>query len=354
MSIQNRLRFPLLALALFAALAAMWAGLVRLGWDLPPLTETLPTSHGALMIAGFLGTLIGLERAVALNYRWTYLAPAMTALSTFALILGVPKPVPQILLTLGSVLLAILFAFIVRQHFALFTITMALGTLTWLGGNVLLVAGQDIYRLTLWWMGFLILTIVGERIEMSRLLRIPRAVYALFLGAVGVFLLGVIVSVAELELGTRIAGGGMIALALWLLRYDIATRTVKMQGLTRFIALCLLVGYAWLAVSGGIALAFGKITVGPRYDAFLHTILLGFVFSMIFGHAPIIFPAVLQVEMAYRPRFYAHLALLHLSLILRVAGDLAALDEVRMWGGMINVIAILLFLFNTTRSVRRK
>ena len=42
----------------------------------------------------------------------------------------------------------------------------------------------------------------------------------------------------------------MLVLAVWLFRYDIARRTVLQSGLTRFIALCLLAGYGWLAVGG--------------------------------------------------------------------------------------------------------
>lgn len=40
-------------------------GLIRLGWQLPALTPSLALAHGPLMISGFLGTLITLERAVA-------------------------------------------------------------------------------------------------------------------------------------------------------------------------------------------------------------------------------------------------------------------------------------------------
>ena len=48
-----------------------------------------------------------------------------------------------------------------------------------------------------------------------------------------------------------------------------------------------------------------------------------FVFAMVFGHAPIIFPAVLRVTVPYHPVFYAPLVLLQASLALRVAGDAA-------------------------------
>lgn len=48
-------------------LAGMWAGLVRLGWALPTVHLALPLAHGPLMVSGFLGTLISLERAMALG-----------------------------------------------------------------------------------------------------------------------------------------------------------------------------------------------------------------------------------------------------------------------------------------------
>ncbi len=86
----------------------------------------------------------------------------------------------------------------------------------------------------------------------------------------------------------------------------------------------------------------------------LHTIFLGFVFSMIFGHALIIFPALLHVQMVYRPWLYSHLILLDLTLALRVAGDLIPYWPARMWGGLLNVLVLLLFLVNTVTSIRRR
>jgi hypothetical protein len=128
---------------------------------------------------------------------------------------------------------------------------------------------------------------------------------------------------------------------------------VRKTGLPRFIAVCLLSGYVWLAAGGLMALVFGGVAAGPRYDAMLHAIFLGFVFSLIFGHAPIVFPAVLGVPLAYHPSFYAPLALLQLSLALRVVGDLSLWWAGRQWGGLLNAVAILLFLLNTMRVVRR-
>ena len=72
---------------------------------------------------------------------------------------------------------------------------------------------------------------------------------------------------------------------------------------------------------------------------------------MIFGHAPIIFPAILGAPVIFSPAFYAQLILLHLSLIIRISGDLLGNQVVRQWGGLFNEVAILLFLGMTIYSI---
>ncbi len=102
-----------------------------------------------------------------------------------------------------------------------------------------------------------------------------------------------------------------------------------------------------MLLSGG--LGFG----GAAYDAALHAVLLGFVFSMVFGHAPIILPAVLRVAVPYASYFYAPLALLHASLFIRVAGDWIGLPDWRAWGGALNGLALLAFVLGTIGAVIR-
>ena len=164
-------------------------------------------------------------------------------------------------------------------------------------------------------------------------------------------LTGLIVIGSSFDIGVRLVGAGMVGLALWLGRHDIARRTVRQAGVTRFIAVCLLSGYVWLGLSGLLAVVFGGISAGPQYDAMLHAFFLGFVFAMIFGHAPIIFPAVLGARMAFRPMFYAHAILLQVTLILRLAGDVMGWGPGRQVGGLLNVVVLLLFLANTVYAL---
>ena len=189
------------------------------------------------------------------------------------------------------------------------------------------------------------LTIAGERLELSRLLRLSWAHHGLFLLAMSLLLAGLLLLTTVFVHGVRLTGVGMVALAWWLLQYDIARRTVRQMGLTRFIALCLLSGYVWLGVGGVLTWRFAGVLAGPYYDAMLHAVFVGFVFAMIFGHAPIIFPAILgRTTSPYHPALYVPLLLLHTSLLLRVVGDLIGWWPGRQWGGLLNALAVLLFL----------
>lgn len=344
-------RKGLLAAAMLGLLAGLWAGLLRLGINWPLLHPALPMSHGPLMVAGFLGTLICLERSVALGVRWAYAPPALTALGALGVVLRMDDWPGPLLIALGSAGLVVVMTALWNRHRTLYGATLVAGAAAWLGGNLLWLFGATVPSVVVWWMAFLVLTIAGERLELSRLLRLSRPVQALFVACAGVLGAGLFVAVADLALGTRIAGASMIAFALWLLRYDIAWRRLHAGGQARFVAVSLLSGYVWLAVGGALAVLYGGMMAGPRYDAMLHSVFVGFTFAMIFGHAPIVFPAILHIPLAYRPRFYAHLVLLHVTLLMRVAGDLLGIWPLRTWGGVLNVVVLLLFLFSTAAAV---
>ncbi|MEN8171656.1 MAG: hypothetical protein ABFS03_02145 [Chloroflexota bacterium] len=337
-------RIPLMLFSITALVAAMWAGLIRLGWHWPVLQPTLPLGHGPLMISGFLGTLLILERAVALGVRWPYIGSLLSGVGGLLLAIGWSEHLGPVLLTLGSLWLVIIFVVVLRQHWASYTLVMGLGAVAWLIGSLFWLFGWPVHTFVLWWAGFLILTIVGERLELGRILRLSQNTKLAFNLAVSIFVIGLVVMMLHYDIGIRIVGLGMLFQALWLLRFDIARRTVRQSGLTRYIAICLLSGYVWMIVSGVIAMIYGSVTAGPIYDAMLHAIFLGFVFSMIFGHAPIIFPAVLELPIDYRPSLYLPLILLHTSLTLRIVGEFAGSSWARLWGGLINVIALLIFL----------
>jgi len=347
-------RAPLLALAFASLFLGIAAGLVRLGWPFPPPVVELAGLHGPLMACGFFGTVIGLERAVALARPWGYLGPLATGLGAAAAMLGAPHAAAPVMIAAGSAAMAAVSIAFFRRQRELFTLTLALGAVCWLLGNLLWLGGRPIYAALPFWTGFLVLTIAGERLELSRVLPPSAAARRVFIGSVSALLTAIVVSTIAWTAGTLLLGASLLLLSLWLMRQDVARRTVRGRGLPRFIAVCLLTGYAWLGLSGLTMLASGGLQIGgAAYDAALHMVLLGFVFAMVFGHAPIILPAVLRVAVPYTPNFYLPLALLHLSLAIRVAGDWQMLQDWRAWGGALNGVALLAFVLGTIAAALR-
>lgn len=326
-----------------ALILGLWAGLLRLGWAWPSLPN-LAAAHGPLMIAGFLGVLIPLERAVALRQTWMLAVPVLAGLGWISALM-VPLVGAGLWALSGLGTLGILLV-MVRHEPRLHTVTMALGAAALALGNLLWLGRWPLFQVVLWWVPFLTLTIGGERLELSRVLRLTRAQTGLFAGLVALALAGAgVATLAEPHWGARMLGMALVGLALWFMRYDVAARNLRHPNpLTRYIALSLFGGYLWLAVAGAVWLGAGGLVAGPLYDAALHAVFVGFVFTMIFGHAPIIFPALLGVVFNFRPVLYGPLAGLHLSLLSRILGDVLGVYAVRQWGGLLNAVAIVAFV----------
>jgi hypothetical protein len=324
-----------MALAVVALFAGLWGGLLRLGLPLPIAVTGAAEAHGPLMALGFLGTLVSLERAVALDRPWAYVAPLAGGIGALAALAGATDAFGPALVTLAGVVLLAAHVVLHRLQASAHNAVMGLGAVLWCAAAVLWLTGADVSRFAPLLAGFLVLTIVGERLELTRAVRRSHRVRWLLLTAIAIFAAGLAVSIASERLGVRIAGVGLLGQAGWLARYDVARRNVRMHGVTRFMALALLAGYVWLACAGVLWTAYAALSDGPAYDASLHAVFLGFVMSMVFAHAPVIVPAVLRVPLPFRPGFYAHLALLHASLALRLlGGDLAGNTVLWQWGGV--------------------
>jgi len=345
-------RLPLLVAGGLSLLVGMWVGLRLAGWPLPELAGAGLADHAALMVSGFLGTLIALERAVALRRTWAFLAPALSGAGAVALLAGLPQQLAVLLFALSGAALSCAYLYVFRLQPAPFTTVMGAGGAAWLFGTLAWGAGLPVASWVTCWAGFLVLTIVGERLELSRLTRLPRWGWHAFAGIAVLHGAALLLSLSQPVLGLRLSGAAFVAWALWLARFDVARRTVRTPGLPRFAATALLLGYAWLLVAGLLWLSSRGVPAGLRYDAEIHALFLGFVFSMVFAHAPIIWPSVLGGEIGFSPRFYGHLLLLHFSLLLRVVAGLAAWEPGRRWAVVLNTAAVLLFLLNTVRTAR--
>ena len=310
-------RFPLLALGFVSLAFGVAGGLARLSPLAVPATAL--ALHGPLMVSAFFGTVISLERAAALGRPWALAAPLAAGLGGAALLLGLPMAGFG-LMVLAAAVFVLCGAVIMRRQPSLETAALLAGAAAWLAGNVMLLEGRAAVP---WWIAFFALTIGGERLELSRYLRRPpwvRRAFAFL--AFAVFFSALV---------PQALGVALMALAAWLVAFDLARVTIRQDRLPRYVAACLLAGYFWLGLGGAL------MALATAYDAALHAVFVGFVFSMVFGHAPVILPAVLRIRYPYHPVLYLPLAVLHASLAVRVfvAAPLGA------WG---NAAAIALFI----------
>jgi hypothetical protein len=335
----------LLSLVALSLLAGIAGGLLRAGVALPLLPDSAwpgqaVLTHAALMICGFLGTVIGIERAVAVKLRSAFLAPLASGAGGALLLLGQPGPGAWLGVAAAAIFTAVNIV-IVRRQRAAHTWLLLVAAVAWLTGNLLFATGQDSVATLPWWFAFLVMTIAAERLEMTRLMRRRPAAELSLQAVLAALLAGAVWSALAPVAGGLLYGAALALLALWLAVFDIARHTVRAHGLSRYMAVCLLGGYAWLAVAG---LAWAATTLGlPLRDAALHALGLGFIVSMMMGHAPVILPAIARVKLQFGAFFYVPLAVLHLSLLLRLVAGMAG-DPLRSTGALLNAAAIALFV----------
>ncbi len=337
-------RRSLLLLVAGAALTAVLGGLARLGLAIG-FGPSVADQHGPFFVLGVFGTVIALERAVALGRSWALAAPVVSIAGALALLLRFSFA-PG-LFVLAVTLTLLVNAAIIRRQAAAFTWLMLLGSVTLLEGTFAWARGASVFDVTPRWMAFFVLTIVAERLELSRLAPTPKwASRAL----VVVSIVLALASMFELRV---VMGATLVLLGLWQLRFDLARRTVKLPGLPRFTAMGVLAGAAWLIVTGALLVHTPPIPAGPLADAALHALFIGFVLSMVFAHAPIILPAVARVSLPFHPAFFVPLMMLHAGLLVRVTGDLLTLHEPRVVGAVANVLSVLLFAATVIITRRR-
>ena len=340
-------RKAVVALVLIAVLclaAGLCGGLLRAGVALPgPVSGAwlgpAVQAHAFLMICAFMGTVIGIERAVALKKALAFAAPLSSAFAGLAVLAGASNLAAGLAVAGAAAFVAVNALVVFRQR-AAHTVLLLVGALAWLAGNLGFAFDGSPHATVPWWFAFLVLTIAAERLEMTRLMRRRRGTSEALYLVVGLLLAGCGLFAVSLKWGGLVYGTALVLLAAWLLSFDIARRTLFAEGLSRYMAVCLLLGYGWLAIAGisWCALAFGV----PLVDAAIHALALGFVLSMMLGHAPVILPALAGIKVAFGWAFYLPLALLHLSLAARLLLRHRDLDGFAT-AATTNALAILLF-----------
>jgi hypothetical protein len=331
---------PFLGLAL---LAGMFSGWARLGWAFAqaPTPGGGAAQHGAIMVGGFLGSLVLLEKVALLRQPGWLALPLVNALSVPLFWLGQPGWGLSCLLAGATAMLGVAFYFW-RKH-------PGPSTLLWLAGSLMLglghakLAWHGFYPAAVpYWMGFFLLVVVGERLELSRFLPVSRPQYWLL----GVFL--AVWSLGILAWPFHSAGFAWLSLLLtgvaaWLWQHDMPRRALARPGLTRFVAINLLVGYGWLGLAG--LWPWFPLAPAFAYDAYLHLYFIGFVLSMVLAHGPIVLPGVLGVNIKpFHPGLYGWSGLVQLGLLARLLGDVTGWTLARQWGSLANGLGLLGYL----------
>ena len=208
-----RARLPLLALGFVALLIGIFSGLARLGVTVDAKAASLAAFHGPMMIAGFFGVVIALERAVATARLWAYAAPLLAGLGAIGVFAGRPSE-GAVAMTAGAVALVIASIRFVRIQPALHTATVAAGAIALAAGNGVWAATGRPSAAVPAWIAFLVLTIAGERLELTRFL--PRSEFAQRAFAAIVAAIAAAMALSASPAAARAFGVALLALSAWL------------------------------------------------------------------------------------------------------------------------------------------
>ena len=355
-----RSRMVLLIGAGLAALLGLVAALIRADLIHPSGRVPLADLHGGLMVYGFLGAAIGLERAVA--YRsggpgkpsWGFFAPALGLLGSLLCLLSLmfssPAAAPAwvrveffggIPWTLSMLVLTAMYLAIWRRQPSAEVLIQVLGSLVGLVGAAAWVAGLDASVLAPTWLFFLILTIVGERVELAR------AVFSdvrLESGILGLSLLAVLmlpVQAMAPSVGYPLLGLSLGLLLLVMASHDVAKGTFRHGGLPGFMGTCMLSAYAWGLLAALIWMAAPLDSSSYWGDMALHALAVGFIMTMVIAHVCMIVPSVIRRPLPFHPLLWGAWALMQVGLLIRLLGAIRLYTPLWKAGNLLNVLGIL-------------
>lgn len=353
-----------IALLLFAGLAALLGlagALVRANITDSLPAAALPDSHGVLMVFGFLGTAISLERAVAYRgganrrVHWCFAAPLLGGLGTLALlgsnlvftvfhsnrITTIGHTIAGLLWIASMAALFTIYAALYRRQPSKEVLMQMLASFVGLVGVVLWTGEVDATVLAPMWLMFLVLTIVGERVELARAVFSKPHVESIVLGLCLATVPALIAQCLWPSVGYPILGLAVGALMIYMAQHDVARATWHNSGLTGFMGVCMLSAYAWGLFAAFVWL-FAPVEAGGYWtDMGLHALALGFIVTMVIAHASVIIPSVTRRPMPFHPVLWACWIILQAGLVLRLAGTIKGTQILWQVGDAFSVIGML-------------
>lgn len=332
-------------LAFAVLIAAIVGGLARMGvLPVSASTHRLVIAHGPLLVSGFFGTVIAVER-VAERSGIAWAAPPLLLASALLQVTGTPGAAGVALA--GSVIVHASDVSAAARRPTAATAVAALASLAWCGGNLLWLRDQPLSDASPWWIVFLVLVIASERVEEA----LPAGPFVLEAAAVAVVVLAASRAVGN-EPTLRVLGIAFASIGTSLIVADREVRKAQRAGVEGRLGRAIACALGWLIVAGGLLAVRGWVGGGLDYDAVLHAVFVGFVLSMLFGHGPAVLPRLLGRTLVLDRASELPLVLLQIGLAVRVAGDLGADLAMRRLGGGLNALAVLLFFLWMARAIR--
>lgn len=328
-----QLFFPFFLLAL---ISGMFGGLIRMGWAF-----SFPQAagyHGLLMTGCFMGSLITLERMVTMKSKWWMIFPTTCALAVPFVLTG-KVTAGVILLMISSVGLVAFYCYHLWKYAETYWYILFSGSSFWLAGNIVFFQTESVPIALNWWVGFILLTILGERLELTKFLPVPKWEKQMLVALLVITCFGLVAGAHSHMTWVYPLGG--LGLVFWFVRNDMARKSVKKSGYQRYLGFGILTAHFWLLLHFIGLLLFSENIAG--YDIYIHTFFLGFGFSMIWAHAPMLLPALLKLPTkGYKPVIWIVWTGFQLSLFLRVLTAFLGFMEWKKWTSMANGILILL------------
>lgn len=354
-------RIALLIIAALSMLVSVCGAIVRsnLQGSWLALPSPLPDMHGALMVFGFLGGAIGLERAVAWRAGssahpvWGFAVPLFAVFGTMSVglttaigraPLGRASLIPGTLWTIALLILCAVYVGVWTRQQSHAVIIQFLGAAVGAAGAALWACGLDADILSTWWLMFLVLTIIGERLELAHAAFVGPLVRPALITATVATVLCLPVSLVWPLVGYPLLALCFAALLVLMFAYDTARKTWRAGGVTGFMGISMLSAYAWGLVACCIWLfvPYGGLGAdGLWWDLAVHALALGFIMAMVVAHVCVIVPSIIRRAMPFHPVLWTPLCVFQLGLLLRALGTMRQEDHIWQLGDAITIVGML-------------
>ena len=216
-------------------------------------------------------------------------------------------------------------------------------------------------------LAFPIVFILGERAELTSLATRTtshRFLPALFFSGVSVLLFGIGAFAPSAAPGL----GGLFAFALlgatfafFLLAERKAVPRHTVSPFQLYVSRHVGLAYVWGLAGAAFGVAYLLSPLFTYYDAFIHSLALGFIGMMLLAHGPIVIPTVLHREFDNAKLSYAPVSILSLAIALRISAELVLLQayssEVEFLiaaSGWLVLAAVLAFFVEVVRGLQNR